>query len=559
MNLNVDKAKDLLFGDWKRTLITALFIIFLASLLVAPSFRGLILMCAFLSFGVLSNIGKESKAKLMSLAFLIILSLINITIYGVNFGIEFSGGIRIPVILKKPVDSNTMEQVVATLKKRASLMGLTQVRVTAVGPSEVDLELANTSDPTLVEQIKKVITKQGRFIGVVDGKIALSGDHILPGTVVKQFPPYLPPGEDWGVSFSVDEAGAKQFAEVVKGKAHYPVYMFLDRPSNADVFLTKQELVGNNKIISFEKIKKAAEDALRLENDPIHLYIVDDISNWTKLNGTGRIAILTQETAEKIGDVLKKAGYNLSIVENITPQISSSETHVGVDKWKAIGLLSAPLLNPSITTGVPSYRYMIGGKASGIGMEKYENARKEAMEIETILKSGSLPVEISVGSAITIPSPLGSEFLKLSLMGIAITIIAIAIFVALRYQHPKFVLPIFAISISELIILMALLGSFTIDLAGMAGIIAALGVGVDAQIVITDELLKKTKKEHEEALKKAFDIITINVIIAVITMLPLLFSGIVEVINFSLSTILGALLGLLISRPSYAAIVEHLL
>jgi preprotein translocase subunit SecD len=556
--IDMDETKDLFFGDWKRTLITALFIIFLGALLFAPSFRGITLMCAFISFGILSNIGKESKGKLMSLAFLIILSLINITLYGVNFGIEFSGGIRIPVILKKPVDANTMEQVVATLKKRASLMGLTQVRVTAVGPSEVDLELANTSDPTLVKQIKKVITKQGRFIAVVDGKIALSGEHILPGTVVKQFPPYLPNGEDWGVSFSIDEAGAKQFAEVAKGKAHYPVYMFLDRPTHADVFLTKRELVGNNKIVSFEKIKQAAEDALRLEDDPIHLYIVDD-ANLTKLNGTGRVAILTKETEEKIGDVLKKAGYNLSIVENITPQISSSETSVGVDKWKAIGLLSSPHLSPAITKGIPSYRYMISGRASGIGREKYENAMQEAMQIETILKSGSLPVEISVGSAITIPSPLGSEFLKLSLLGIAITIIAIAVFVALRYQHPKFVLPIFAISISELIILMALLGSFTIDLAGMAGIIAALGVGVDAQIVITDELLKKTKKEHEEALRKAFDIITINVIIAVITMLPLLFSGIVEVINFSLSTILGALLGLLISRPSYAAIVEYFL
>jgi preprotein translocase subunit SecD len=39
-------------------------------------------------------------------------------------------------------------------------------------------------------------------------------------------------------------------------------------------------------------------------------------------------------------------------------------------------------------------------------------------------------------------------------------------------------------------------------------------------------------------------------------MVPLLFSGMVEIIGFAISTILGALLGLLISRPAYAAIIE---
>jgi preprotein translocase subunit SecD len=41
-------------------------------------------------------------------------------------------------------------------------------------------------------------------------------------------------------------------------------------------------------------------------------------------------------------------------------------------------------------------------------------------------------------------------------------------------------------------------------------------------------------------------------------MFPLFFSGIVEVVGFATSTIFGALLGLVISRPAYAAIVEKL-
>jgi preprotein translocase subunit SecD len=93
----------------------------------------------------------------------------------------------------------------------------------------------------------------------------------------------------------------------------------------------------------------------------------------------------------------------------------------------------------------------------------------------------------------------------------------------------------------------------------MAGIIAAIGVGVDAQIVITDELLKKNDEDTEERIGHAFDIIKTNVIVATLSMIPLLFSGLVEIIGFAISTILGSLLGYLLSRPAYASLVGMIL
>jgi len=53
-------------------------------------------------------------------------------------------------------------------------------------------------------------------------------------------------------------------------------------------------------------------------------------------------------------------------------------------------------------------------------------------------------------------------------------------------------------------------------------------------------------------------IIGANVLVAITVMLPLLFSNLVEVINFALSSIFGALLGYLISRPAYAFLLESL-
>jgi preprotein translocase subunit SecD len=92
----------------------------------------------------------------------------------------------------------------------------------------------------------------------------------------------------------------------------------------------------------------------------------------------------------------------------------------------------------------------------------------------------------------------------------------------------------------------------------MAGILAAIGVGIDAQIVVTDELLKK-EEEARKRMEKAFSIITTSVTVAVVAMLPLLmFSGLVEIIGFATATVLGSLLGLFISRPAYGAIAERL-
>jgi len=66
------------------------------------------------------------------------------------------------------------------------------------------------------------------------------------------------------------------------------------------------------------------------------------------------------------------------------------------------------------------------------------------------------------------------------------------------------------------------------------------------------------KSRNKESLKRAFGIIGANVLVAITVMLPLLFSNLVEVINFALSSIFGALLGYLISRPAYAFLLESL-
>ncbi|MBM3228896.1 hypothetical protein FJZ26_00540 [Candidatus Parvarchaeota archaeon] len=489
---------------------------------------------------------------------------------GIKFGIDFSGGTRIPIVLEKPVDTVTMDEMVQTIKTRAAVFGLTEVKVRAVGTSEIYVEVPG-NNPRLVSDIETLLSKQGVYQGVVDGKEALRGDDIYTGTIGQVSPSQIGSQADWAVSFSVTQKGANKFASVVKGKQDYPLYMFLDRP-DAIVIISKKDLFASTsafvKPVTDEELIKATNDALRLNGADIKLYLLEDFEKYKssiKPETNRTKAIIAQNSTREVVDYLKAAGFAIEQRPpgELQPVFDSSGSRgqfaVVVREWKAVGLLSSPRLSPEVTSGIPNYGYIISGGAQGSGKQRALDAQANAKNVESILKGGALPVQISLGSTTSIPAPLGAEFLKISAIGAIAALVVISLFVAIRYRTPKIIIPIVFILLSEVTILVAIIGSFTIDLGAMAGIIAAIGVSVDAQILITDELLKKDTAEHTKKLNRAFSIITTNAFVAVVAMLPLLlFSGLVEIIGFATSTILGALLGVLISRPAYGAIVDKL-
>ncbi len=546
--------------DHKHT-IGALFILFAIGIFAFPLFSGLVLILSLVVFGGLSSIWKERELKLLSLAAIVLLALCNMGINGMKFGIDFSGGTRIPIILESPASQTTMTEMVDIIKKRASAFGLTEVKVKSIGDSQINVEVPS-GDPALISTVESLLSHQGVFEGVVDGKVALSGDAILPGTIQNVPATYLH-GADWGVQFSVTRDGAEHFASTVNGKANYPLYMYLDRPKDAIVIASWDEVSKNVKVKDRQMVRSAAKKALTVENSTINFYILDELNVSSLHASTNKTkAIVSKATEAQIGSQLRAEGFTVQVVEDteISPDVQQIETgEYIIEEWKAVGLLSSPVLNPTVTVGTPNYGYIISGGAQGdTPAEKQTDAYNKEKGIQSILKGGALPIQISIGSKTTIPAPLGSEFLKLSVIGLFISLIAISLLVSVRYRKMNILLPIIAISVSEMIILLSILGSFTIDLAAMAGIIAAIGVGVDAQIVITDELLKKSAGTPQERLENAFTIITTNVVVAIFAMVPLLFSGMVEIIGFAISTILGSLLGLLISRPSYAALVQNI-
>src|SRR3989338_2569930 len=135
--------------------------------------------------------------------------------------------------------------MVATIKTRAASFGLSEVKVRPIGDSEIYVELPQSS-PQLVRDVETLLSQQGVYRGIVDGQVAISGEEIYSGTIVRIPSQYLQ-GADWGVSFTVTQAGAAKFASVAKGKANFPLYMYLDRPENAILVISEKQLLSSAK------------------------------------------------------------------------------------------------------------------------------------------------------------------------------------------------------------------------------------------------------------------------------------------------------------------------
>lgn len=511
---------------------------------------------------------KKDSLRIAALVAIVLLSVFSIWSNGVKFGIDFSGGVRIPVLLEKQVDPTTMEEMVSTIKTRAASFGLTEVKVRPIGDSEIYVELPQ-SNPQLVKDVESLLSQQGVYQGVVDGKVAISGEEIYSGSIVRIPAQYLQ-GADWGVSFTVTQAGAKNFASVAKGKANYPLFMFLDRLQDAVIIISEKDLMANAKAgggsaaVSRGKALDLAAASLAMEGDDIPVYIEEDLAENFSISPKDNRTKAIVANGSALAPKLAAAGFVVvgKSADEMQPHYMVSATSPASDAvtlWKAVGLMSAPRLVPSVTEGIPNFAYTINGPAQGdTQAQRSADALRKERELESILKGGALPVHITTGSKTIVPAPLGEEFLRLSLIGVLFALLAVALMVSIRYRHLQIVLPMIFISVGEIIVMMAVVGSFTIDLSAMAGILAAIGVSVDAQIVVTDELLKK-EEEPRKRLEKAFGIITTSVMVAVVAMLPLLLlSGLVEIIGFATSTVLGSLLGLFISRPAYGAIAERM-
>ncbi len=206
----------------------------------------------------------------------------------------------------------------------------------------------------------------------------------------------------------------------------------------------------------------------------------------------------------------------------------------------------------------------ISGSGSGVSEEEaFDSAMKEMDNLQTVLITGSLPLKINIVKMDSISPVLGQEFVKNAFFVGFLALVAVGIVIYIRYRSLKIAIPMIITSLSEVVIILgfAAISRWNLDLAAIAGVIAAVGTGVDDQIVIVDEVLKGKERffNWKDRIKGAFFIIIVAYATTFAAMLPLGWAGAGLVRGFAVITIVGITIGVFLTRPAFASMIEKLL
>ncbi len=496
---------------------------------------------------------------------------------GISTGLDLQGGTLVTLELERAVSSDDMEDTVKRLELRLDRLGIADVSVRPWGDSNIMVEVAGTS-PEREASVISILEEQGVYEARIDGQLAVSGADIVRVDAPEVRTLRGQATTEWQVPFTITREAGRRFAEVAKGMGGYPVDMFLDRPVNSVIFMhpgVYESLTGSPDQFDITGIDANAYVPITQvqEQFPIERRIGDDIKLLT-FTDESEIPLLLEDYVGDKERVIILASEDevgretFTQVRDMNFRADREVRAVDEDDYtyftRVVGLMSSPRLSDDLATGVPATTpsYVITGTS-----ETPEMAREETSSLRIILQSGALPVATNIVGQNFISPTLGTEFIRQVMIAGLASLIAVAAIIFLRYRKVTVSVPILLIAFSETVIILGVASviNWTIDLAAMAGIIAAIGTGVDHQIVITDEAITgsggdlRRKKSIKKRVGHAFFIIFTAALTTIGAMAPLAYLSLGMLRGFAVTTIIGVLIGITITRPAYGNVAKILL
>ena len=488
---------------------------------------------------------------------------------GLDYGLDFAGGIQLQLRLDRPVDADTMAVEKGILENRLNSLGLKDIPVRSWGDQYILIQVAGAS-PDEIASIESILRQQARFEERIDGELAVKGDEIAVDLAPGGSRLYSAPnGYTWEVAVKHSPEGACRFGRVGDGRKGRPVDIFIDRPENTSVLMSDGTYAllenftssgGSDDVMYGDPLLFVVENRSRLpvvRLDSVQSSIAKLVSMKKDGYDTVILAGGEDEINESVRNMLEEAG-----LKTARKSVGSNESQVA---WVMdfTGLKSSPRLNFE-TRGECIYSALITG-----GTSTLTEAKNRVKENQVLLTSGNLPAKATIESKSTTPPALGMKFLDYSLYIGLFALLTVGVIIYLRYKRIDLSIPIMLTDVSEVLIVLGLAAMihWNLDLPSIAGIIAAVGTGVNDQIVMTDEALldrgrRSSRKEFYSVsgqIKKAFSIIFTAAATIVAAMIPILSIGAGMLKGFAFTTIMGVIIGVFITRQGYAAVVREVL
>lgn len=476
---------------------------------------------------------------------------------GVNLGMDFKGGTSIQIKLDKKLTGTEMQPVVTVLQSRLNGYGLKDIVVKPWGNEYILIEIAET-DSKAINQLQALLGQQGKFEALFNGRTILTGQDIVSVITDPQsgYGAHRTSGTDyeWSVPFLLSGDASNRFAAAVAGQCTpsggdqcaEQVFMFIDRPENA-VILMPSVLRETEKSVPIDFDESPGTISIEdlASNSGVMLLVAESLSDDV-------LKSITNKTV-----VFPEGSFNATLLAQYASKILEKPKIGKYWIQSALNIETIVHLTPSVTAGTPVSSPSITGHASSV-----QDAVQDLNRLVILLKSGRLPVAVSIGGVSTISPTLGADFLYYASLAAMLSLAAVSAILYLRYRRIKTTSLIMWTCFSEIFLIIGISAAigWQMDLPSIAGIIAAIGMGVNDQIIIIDEILRKEKDEAEatvaQKIKRAFSIIFMAAGTIIFAMIPLLLVGMGALRGFAITTIIGVLVGVFVTRPAYAAIVQ---
>lgn len=226
-------------------------------------------------------------------------------------------------------------------------------------------------------------------------------------------------------------------------------------------------------------------------------------------------------------------------------------------------VITAPAVNVSVDPGTG-----ITGGTAQITMGRSESDQQEAQDLALVLRYGSLPVPFEISSVTKVSGTLGADSLQAGIAAGLVGLILVAGFLVVVYRSLG-VIAIFGLTVfgSLLIALFGVLGAIqglTLTLAGVTGIIVAIGITADSYIVYFERIKEKLREglnvedASDEAFSLAYRTILTADTVSLLGAVLLYFLAVGAVKGFALALGLATILDIFIARSFTRRAVQQL-
>lgn len=235
------------------------------------------------------------------------------------------------------------------------------------------------------------------------------------------------------------------------------------------------------------------------------------------------------------------------LFEEATASLIGKRLYIYMDETQ----ISAPSVSEKIS----------GGKSIITGNFDLESAK----DLADTINSGALPFSMETKSHSTITPNLGSGALKVMVQAGSVAFTLICLFMLIYYKLPGFVSCI-ALTLQLAIMLLSLsIPQFTLTLPGIAGIILSLGMGVDANVIISERIGEEIRdgRSLRQAIKagysKAFSSVFDGNITTSIVAIILMIFGSGTLLSFGYTLLVGLILNFVVGVFSTQVMITSLI